>query len=448
MTTNSVSPVVSEIKRCLKIAWPIMGAQFLVLSMFFVDNIMVGQIGADSLGALAVANSLFSFVSIVAIGAIGALTPFYAEAIGAKQYQQLLDCLRQSWFYVFLLILVVEVLLFFSQDFLLAMGQDERLIPVALSYIQIIMFGLPALLVQISLRYFCESHGDSLPSIIIIAVVAALNIPLDYLLVFGFGPIPSLGVRGAAMATTLLQWVALLLTVLYIWKSQKYREYVFLKKFNPDWDMIREFVRVGFPLGAAIAVEVWFFVATTFLMGKMGTRELAAHQVALNAASIIFMIPLGLSHGLAILMGQNIGNKRFDLLKSSWQAGLIITLVIQTITAMLFLFAPRFVVDLYGQSGAVASLAVELVMIAGFFQLFDGMQVIGIGGLRGLKETRFAMFATILAFWVIGAIFVYIQFQQKSPAGIWYGLLISLGIAAAMHHFRIYTRVKALSLKI
>ena len=160
------------------------------------------------------------------------------------------------------------------------------------------------------------------------------------------------------------------------------------------------------------------------------------------------MIPLGLSHGLAILMGQNIGNKRFDLLKSSWQAGLIITLVIQTITAMLFLFAPRFVVDLYGQSGAVASLAVELVMIAGFFQLFDGMQVIGIGGLRGLKETRFAMFATILAFWVIGAIFVYIQFQQKSPAGIWYGLLISLGIAAAMHHFRIYTRVKALSLKI
>ncbi|MEZ4459519.1 MAG: MATE family efflux transporter [bacterium] len=427
----------NEIKATLKLAIPIMGAQFLSIVMVVTDNIMVGRLGREALGGLALAGSFYSFIVIIIVGLMGALSALVSREDGAGRHERAGRYLRQALFLSVFVTAVLATGLVFAEEFLLAIGQLPETSAIATEYLHAMIWTVPAQLAFLSIRNFCEGTGDSVPSVIIAAVIAVLNVPLDYALIFGYGPFPAMGVEGAAYATASLTWLSLFALTIYVATHTRYTKYrLFDWPPRPDARMLKDIVWLGVPFGGAVATEMGFFGTTTFLMGRLGEVELAAHQVALNSAALVFMIPLGLSFAVSIRIGQQLGAGSREGARDAWLSSLVIVGIVQTVMAAVFLTFPATIVSLYGQDGQVESLAVELLMIAGFFQLFDGFQVVGMGALRGLREAKFALWATSIAFWVIGAATVAWAYVNQWAPGIWFGLLTGLAIASLAHHTR------------
>lgn len=435
--------IATEIRRTLKLAAPIMGAQFLHIVMLFVDNLMVGRLGAVELGGLALAGAFYSFIFVIVIGVMGALSALVSEADGAGQFQKAAVYARQGVLLSLGITVVIVAGLFAAEPILLTMGQQPEPSRIAAEYLTAMVWTVPAQLSFFALRNFTEGTDDSLPSVIVAIIAALLNIPLDYALIFGAWGMPELGVAGAGYATAILNWLSLALLVAYVASRKRYRKYELFRAPKIDTAAMKEIIAIGVPLGGAVATEMGFFVTTTFLMGLIGAVELAAHQVALNAASMVFMLPLGLSFAVSIRVGSQLGKKDRAGAATAWKASLVITGVLQVVTAVIFLVFPGFIVDLYDQENQVRDLAIQLLRIAGFFQLFDGFQVVGMGTLRGLKDTRFAFMATLFAFWVCGISVVVWQFQAQNPTGLWAGLLVGLGVASVIHHTRARHLLKA-----
>lgn len=439
----------SEVKATLKLGYPIMGAQLLMLSMVFVDNIMVGPLGADALAALALATGLYSLVNIVLIGVLSAISPMITHRMGAGDNHGVGEIVRQGWMFAAFLTTILAALLWNAHPILLALDQKIELIPDASSYLRIMCLTAPAQMLVFGSRHLTEAAGDSMVGALIVGAAALMNIPLDYALIhgfdFGFFAFPAFGVSGAAMATAFLSWLSFLALLAYIYVSPRYRIYeIWMKSWRIEWHTVREMVRIGLPLGGAIGAEMAFFVSTTFVMGTIATDVLAAHQVALNAASLTFMVPLGLSFAVSIRVGHHSAVNNLPAIKNAWLAGVIITFVTQAVAALGFLFLPEFIVGLYSQTDQVALLSVKLLGIAALFQLVDGLQVVGMGALRGTKDTAFAFKATMLSFWVFGAGSVAIAYfwYDRSPTGIWVGLLVGLTTASLCHHGRMFLRTR------
>ncbi len=413
-----------------------MGAQFLHIVMLFVDNLMVGRLGAVELGGLSLAGAFYSFIFVIVIVVMGALSALVSEADGAENYEKAALYARQGVLFALGTTTLTIVGLFFAEPILRAMGQEPEPSRIAAEYLMAMAWTVPAQLCFFALRNFTEGTDDSLPSVILAILAALLNIPLDYALIFGAWGFPMLGVAGAGYATAILNWMSLVLLTGYIAWNSRYAKYRLFQIPRVNLRAMREIVVIGVPLGGAVATEMGFFVATTFLMGLLGATQLAAHQVALNAASMVFMLPLGLSFAVSIRVGNHLGRQDRAGARTAWKASLVITSVLQTATALIFLLFPGFIVDLYDQENEVRELAIQLLRIAGFFQLFDGFQVVGMGTLRGLKDTRFAFFATFFAFWVCGISVVLWQYLRGDPTGMWAGLLVGLSVASVAHHVR------------
>ncbi len=426
----------TEIRGMMRLALPIMGAQILHLFMVFVDNLMVGRLGRDPLAGLALAGAFYSFVYIVVTGLMGALIPLVSRANGAERFDEASHYTRQGLIVAVVVSVVFAAGLWWSEPLLLAIGQKPVPSAIASEYLRVMIWTVPAQLTFVAFRNFVEGASDSLPSVVIAATVALINIPLDYVLIFGEFGFPRLGVEGAAYATCGLTWLSVLMLVSYIALRPKYRHYRLFRLPKPDLTALREIVRIGVPLSGAVATEMGFFITATFLMGYLGEVELAAHQVALNATSMIFMLPLGLSFAVTIRIGQHLGRGDTEAARTAWIASLLVTGVMQVLTMSVFLTVPWFIVDLYDQHGAVRELAIRLLIIAGFFQLFDGFQCVGMGALRGLQDTRFAFIATLIAFWVCGLTMLILAYETREPTWIWYALLVGLAVAMFAHHGR------------
>lgn len=429
--------MLSEIRKTMKLALPIMAAQFLSIVMVFIDNVIVGRLGREALGGLALAGGFYTFIFVIIIGLVGALSPLVSQAHGSRNFILAGHYTRQASLLSIVFSILLIVCLAYAEPLLIMLGQQAEQSAMAGAYLKAMMWTVPAQLGFLILRNFCEGTGDTIPSMLIALMIAILNVPLDYAFVFGRWGFPELGVAGAGYATAILNWLSLVALLTYVSTRYRYRRYaLFSIPILPDIKAIKEFIALGLPLGGAVAMEMGFFVTTTFLMGHFGDLELAAHQVALNATSMVFMIPLGLSFAVSIRIGQLLGQGDRQGARRAWLASVVIVAVIQSLTASFFLLFPEKIVALYGQEGEVVVLAVQLLMIAGLFQFFDGFQVVGMGTLRGLREANFALLATSLSFWLVGASVVAYAYINEAPRGIWLGLLAGLAVASISHHTR------------
>lgn len=413
-----------------------MGAQMLHMFMVFVDNIMVGRLGRDPLAGLALAGALYGFAHVIVTGLMSALVPLIARANGAERYLDAGHYARQGLVVAAITAVVVGAGMWWAEPVLLAIGQKPAPSALAGEYLRVMVLTVPAQLLFLVLRNFVEGAGNSVPTVAIAAAVALLNIPLDYMLVFGHFGAPALGVAGAAAATAGLTWLSVLLLLLYVVRQPEYRKYELFQLPRPHLPTIATILRIGVPLSGSMATEMTFFMTTTLLMGRLGEVQLAAHQVALNAAAFVFMLPLGLSFAVSIRVGHHLGRDDWAGARSAWLASILITSALVTATMSAFLFVPHHIVDLYDQEGEVRDLAVRLLVVGGFFQAFDGFQAVGIGVLRGLADTRYAFWATVVAYWVVGIAVVAWQYHARSPHGLWFGLLSGLLVAAFAHHVR------------
>jgi MATE family multidrug resistance protein len=262
---------------------------------------------------------------------------------------------------------------------------------------------------------------------------------------FGLGPVPELGATGLGLATTLILWGQVLGFAIFLRRSRRFAPYGLFEHFEkPDWPRIRGLLALGLPMGVSIFMEGSLFVATALLIGRIGAVDVAAHQIAINIASVCFMLPLGIAMATTVRVGHAAGAQAHDAVRRAAYAGYGLGLFTQALAAGVLTFGGATIAALYTDDAAVRALAVTLMLYAAVFQLPDGIQVLSNGVLRGLKDTRVPMLVTLVAYWLVGLpLGVYFGFvQHRGAPGLWIGLILGLSVAAIGLGLRVRSRVR------
>jgi MATE family multidrug resistance protein len=252
---------------------------------------------------------------------------------------------------------------------------------------------------------------------------------------YGVGPLPRHGAPGRRNATARVLWLQALAFALYVWRHPRYRDIAPFAAFEgPDWQRILELLRLGVPMGVSVLMEAGLFVATALLIGSLGATSVAGHQIAINVASVAFMVPLGVAMATTVRVGNAVGRGDAQAVRAAGFAGIAATAFTQTVSSLAMGLFPLAIATLYTDDAAVAAMAAQLLLLAAVFQFSDGIQVSANGALRGLKDTTVPMAITALAYWGIGMpVGWWLAFHLGFGArGMWIGLIAGLTAAAGL----------------
>lgn len=440
----------SHIRATLALGIPLIGAQLAQLGIHTTDVVIVGQLGAQSLAAMVLSGQFFFTIFIFGSGFSIAVVPMVAQAFGRGDVVSVRRAIRMGMWVSIGYTLLTAPLFFNAEAILLALGQKPEVAALAADYVMIVQFGLlPALLFAV-LRALVSAIGRAGIILYVTLVVLMMNAVLAYALVLGHFGLPRLGMIGAAIVAVIVQWASFLFMVAYIETREQTRRYeLFVRFWRRDWHALWEVVHLGLPISITVLAEVSLFTAASLMMGKIGTIELAAHGIALQLASIAFMIPLGLSQAATVRIGVAHGRGDYpDLMRAAY-AVLAIASAIAVAGGLLFYLMPRtlgsaFIDASAPEAAAVLDFAVPLVVIAGIFQLVDGLQAIASGLLRGLKDARIPMVMALVSYWPIGFFLAWVMAFPLGLGGIgiWLGFLIGLMSAALLLCLRFFHKVR------
>jgi MATE family multidrug resistance protein len=427
----------AEIARTLHLAAPVMVGQIAVFSMNFVDTVMAGRLPDReiALAALGIGGAVWSSMLMFVIGTLMVVQPSVAQLDGAQMKSEAAYTTRQAFWIALALGVPFWMICYFSEPVLTAFRIDPLIVPHAAGYLRAVAWGAPALCLVFLLRFFSEGTGNTRPTMFYGVAGALLNIPLNYVLMFGKLGFPALGTVGCGYATSIVIWLQLFLLVGYIALHRHYQPFSLMSRLDrPDPAEIGELLKVGIPIAVAIFVEGSLFVGAALLIGRLGPVPAAAHLIAINFSALMFMIPVGLSSAVSIRVGNAVGRGApIDARYAGW-TGLVIILFFQTISALVMFLFPEWVVSIYTDDPVVAPLAVGLLFYAAIFQYPDGIQIVAAGALRGYKDTRAPMLYMVVSFWIIGMTLGYnLTFNQNmGPAGMWIGMIAGLTVAAGL----------------
>ena len=442
----------NEIKKTIILSIPIVVGQLGQMLMSVVDNLMVGKLGAQPLAAASLANSMFLLVMVVGFGVSMAVTPLTAIAFGAGKYKECGVVLRQGLIVNILSgILLCGVSFAFSES-IPFLNQPEEIINPASSYMKILGLSMVPLMLFQSYRQFAEGVSFLAPVMYITLVANFVNILANWIFIFGHLGIPALGLTGAGIATTTSRTFMAAALMFVIRKSTK------MQKFDPtlnyrkiDFSMIKRLLSIGIPAGFQYFFEVSAFTASAIMIGWMGTVELAAHQIALNLASISFMVAMGISSAATIRVSSAVGRKDAQGTRSAGFAATILCAGFMALAGLVFILFRFFLPTLYISEKAVIDMSASLLVIVAFFQISDGTQAVGLGILRGITDMKIPTLITLVAYWVMGLPSGYIMAFKFHMGihGVWYGLLISLTASGIfmMLRFNVKTRLGSKLLK-
>jgi MATE family multidrug resistance protein len=432
------SRIIAEVKESLNLAVPFALAQLAQSTTGFVDTVMMGWLGSDTLAAGALGAVTFTFLLMIMAATVSAVSPLVATAYGAGNTQEVGQVVRQGFWLAVILAMPVILLLWFSAPLLRAFGQDPDNIALATTYLHAIVWGyLPGLGFAV-LRNFVSALSKPRPVIVIIVAGTFINIAGNYVLMFGKLGFPAFGLAGIGWASTVSLWTMFVALGLYVLVHKQFAMYrVFHNLAQFDRHIFWQLLQTGAPIGMLAIVEAGLFTFTTFLMGQLGTVTLAAHQIALQSAAYTFMVPLGVSLATTVRVGQLIGQGNSKAARLAGYVGISLGGLFMAGMAVLFWIIPETVISLYidindPENAAVISQAKALLGVAAMFQIVDGVQVCAAGALRGLKDTRIPMLIGILAYWCIGfSCSYFFGFQLGfGGLGLWWGLAIGLLVAA------------------
>ena len=420
-----------DLAAMLRLAMPIVVVQVGMMLLGVVDTMVVGRLSSEALAAVALGHVMIVAVSSFGIGMLLALDPLVAQAVGAGDATAVRRSVQRGLLIAFGLMIPSILLLLPSQTVLGFFRQPAEIVPIAANYIRICIPGLLPFYGFVVLRQSLQAMGRVRPIVLTIVVVNLFNLVADWVLVFGVGPVPRLGPMGSAWATTAAR--ILLFVVLFVVAHKELgpllsrldREAL---RLRPLWRVIR----LGMPIGFQVQLEIIAFAVIALLMGGFGTLQMASHQVAINLASLTFMVPLGVGSAAAIRVGQAIGAGDSNGARRAASASVIIGAGFMSLMAALFIGAPRLLATAYTSVEEVVALAALLIPIAGYFQIFDGLQVVSAGVLRGAGDTRVPLVANILGFWFIGLpTSLLLGFRLGfGPQGLWWGFVAGLGAVA------------------
>ncbi len=444
ITMNSVKKEVSALG---KIGGPVVGTQLLGMGLNVTDTIMAGQLSAADLAGVAVGNALYLPIFMFGIGTLVAINPVVSHHLGGKRFDEIGKSARQMLWVVALIALPSFFLVRWLPELMPIVRVAPEIIPFATNYMLAASWGIPAYFLFSGFRYFSEGLAYTRPAMLVALGMLIVNIPADYVFMYGAFGLPQLGAEGTGYATSLVQWAGGLSMLIFTAKFKTYRRFkIFVRTKGPDWDRIAELLKIGIPNALSTTMEVLLFAAVSVLMGTLSVQASAAHQVAINIAATVFMIPLGLSLAVSQRVGISIGKGLIQEARFRGFMGTAVCTVVTTITALLLFSFPETIVSIYTQDLEVSNLAVSLVFFAAVFQLSDGLQVGAFGALRGLKDTRMPMVFNLISYWFIGfSVGYYLSFiGGYGPEGLWMGLIAGLTTAAMLHNtrFHLLTRNK------
>ena len=443
----TISSVQKEVSALGKIGGPIVGTQLLGMGLNVTDTIMAGQLSAADLAGVAVGNALYLPIFMFGIGTLVAINPVVSHHLGGKRFDEIGKSARQMLWVVALIALPSFFLVRWLPELMPIVRVDTEIIPLATNYMLAASWGIPAYFLFSGFRYFSEGLAYTRPAMLVALGMLIVNIPADYVFMYGAFGLPQLGAEGTGYATSLVQWAGGLSMLTFTAKFKTYRRFkIFVRTKGPDWDRIAELLKIGIPNALSTTMEVLLFAAVSVLMGTLSVQASAAHQVAINIAATVFMIPLGLSLAISQRVGISIGKGLIQEARFRGFMGTAVCTGVTTITAILLFSFPETIVSIYTQDLEVSNLAVSLVFFAAVFQLSDGLQVGAFGALRGLKDTRMPMVFNLISYWFIGfSVGYYLSFiGGYGPEGLWMGLIAGLTTAAILHNtrFHLLTRNK------
>ena len=430
-----------EMRATVRLALPLICAQLAAIGSNVIDTVLAGHVSAHVLGAVAVGANIWSLAIVSGIGMMMAVPPSVAQLDGAGRRHEVGAVFRQALWLALGMGLMLWFAVRHAAPLIDLIGVTPRLRDDVQRFLLAISWGAPALTCYFALRGLSEGLSLTRPSMYFSLGGLVLLVPLGYVLMFGKLGIPPQGAHGCGVATAIVLWLELAAFAIYIVCRRNYRGLGLFDHFEwPDLRRIGTLVHIGLPMAVTLLAEAGLFVATALIIASLGEDVIASHQVALNIASLFFMIPLGLAMAITVRVGNAVGRSDERGVRYAGFCGIGLTLVTQMLSAGLMLSLPHYIAALYTRDPKVIALAVQLIMLAGFFQFSDGIQVAANGALRGLKDTRVPMVITLFAYWVIGMpVGWWLAFHQGLGArGMWMGLIAGLSVAAVMLFIRFW----------
>ncbi|OGV06353.1 MAG: MATE family efflux transporter [Stygiobacter sp. RIFOXYC12_FULL_38_8] len=434
-----------HIKETVKLAIPISFGQLGHVMMGVVDSMMVGRIGTAQLAASALVNGLFFLVLVIGIGVSMAATPLISMAKGAQKFDDCGKTLSHSLVVNFSFSIILTVLTFGMTYVIPHLNQPKEVVAEAIPFMQVLSFSvIPFMLFQ-SYRQFLEGLSIPNPPMVIVLLANLLNAFLNWIFIYGNFGAPSLGLFGSGISTTVTRWIMAFALILFVINYKK------VKQYNPrisisslDISLIRKLISIGLPSGFQYFLEVGAFGFAAIMIGWIGSHQLAAHQIAINLASITYMIILGISAAGTIRVGGFLGENNWIKVRYAGFTSLGISVAIMFCFGISFIIFKTTLTKFYVNDSEVISIASQLLIVAALFQIFDGMQATGVGILRGLSDVKVPLVISLFAYWIIGIpVGALLGFYFKLGAvGVWIGLLIGLALIGITLLFRFRYKTK------
>ncbi|HET7175246.1 MAG TPA: MATE family efflux transporter [Gammaproteobacteria bacterium] len=429
-------PVVkAEARAMLAIGVPIIVHNLALVGMGLTDAVMSGLLGAKTLAGVAVGSSVWAPVFLFSLGVIMAQSPTTAHLYGEGKLAHIGRYARQmAWLSVAIGVLGL-LLLRNAVPFMQAIHIEPEIVPVADGYLKAIAWGMPGICLYQVLRFTSEGMGRTRILLAVAIAGLALNAVLDYVLMYGKLGFPAIGATGTGYATAVTQWVMFLTMLLYMRHREHYRPLELFARFDtPELLLQRELLWLGVPMAIGIFMESSLFSGVGLIMGTLGTDIVAAHQIALNYASFVFMVPMSISLAISVRVGHALGAGDRAGARLAGLTGIGLCMCFEVLSALSMLLIPGLIVSVYTRDPAVSAIAVSLLYMGAVMQLSDGLQVSAMGALRGYKDTRIPMLITVLAYWGVGfpLAWAFGIPLHMSPAMIWAGFLAGLTVAAVL----------------
>ncbi len=422
-----------EAKAILRLAGPLALAQGGLMFMGVVDTIIIGRTNALEMAGVALGNAMVSLFLVFAIGLAMGVEPLAGQAFGAGDRLSARRWMMQASWMVLLVSVPLMVLTALAPFAFVPIGIDAALAERAKVYSFARVFGLPFMALTVVLRSYLANVGRARPAVIAVVVANVANVGLDLVFVFGWLGIPALGAVGVGLATASC---SVLMVVVFVVALALDPLVVDGRKSHglegPVWSRMRQVLRVGWPVGAQLTVEVGVFAAVSALVGRFGEVPAAAHQIALVMASLTFMIVVGVANATTARVGFHVGAGEGPLARLAGYLGIGLAASFMALTGLIFILAPRTIAAAFAEDPEVVERAVVFLRIAGVFAVADGIQAVSAGALRGLGDTKWAFYANLIAHWLVGlpVALVLGHVVELGPRGYWWGLTSGLVVVS------------------
>jgi len=425
-----------EIRALLRLAGPLVVNSLSIAGMQFADAVMAGRLGASALAAVAVGASVWFLGFALCLGLMMAISPIAARHYGSGEQALIGRYTRQGLLLGVALGLAILALAWWLTAPVLAfLGIDSEFRDITVDYVRAIVPGAPAICAFLALRFTTEGIGYTRPIMYSSLFALSCNVFLNYVFIYGNFGAPAMGAAGAGVASAITMWLLMILLGSYMFFHPRYRPLQIFERLPPvRLGVMTEILSLGVPIAITITAEAGLFSAVSILVGTLGAEITAAHQIAINFASTMFMVPLALSAATTIRIGHALGSGNPSGAKFSGVAGISMCAAFMACSAAFLLLFRDAVVSLYTSDPAVKTIATGLLLMAAIFQIADGIQIGAAGALRGYKDTRVPMIINTFAYWVLAFPLAYLAAVtfRAPPTYIWGGFVLGLSVAAAL----------------